>query len=99
MIAQHPEWLRYDFDAHTKQRLGAHMDRYRGQKQRYFLMRFTGRDSEIQLVVEGHTPEFDAYEWVDIEDAPGRVAAFKEHVYRAVADEFAPIIAAHVQAS
>lgn len=42
LVAEHPQWLTYDFDASTKAKLGARMDRYRGQKQKYFLMKFTG---------------------------------------------------------
>lgn len=95
MIAEHPEWLYYDFDAHTKEHLGSYMDAYRGQKQKYFLMRFTGDDNEVSLHVPGHAPEFDAYEWVDITCTPHRVAGFKSHVYQRIADEFGPVIAAH----
>eukprot|EP00892_Ulva_mutabilis_P001977 jgi/Ulvmu1/11780/UM008_0194.1 len=92
-VAEHPAWLRYDFDRYTKERLGGNMDAYRGQKQKYFLMRFTGTDADIGLTVPGHKPEFDAYEWVALEDTPKRVVAFKVPVYEAVVAEFAPIIA------
>lgn len=42
LVAEYPGWLTYDFDARTKAKLGARMDKYRGQKQKYFLMKFTG---------------------------------------------------------
>ena len=92
IVAEHPEWLFYDFDVDTKERLAARMDRYRGQTQKYFLVRFTGDDSEINLCVPGHVPEFDAYAWVDIMDTPMRVAEFKQHVYQDVALAFRDLI-------
>lgn len=92
-VAEHPDWLTYDFDRYTKERLGDSMDAYRGQKQKYFLMRFSGSDADITLAVPGHQPEFDAFEWVPLEATPGRVVGFKVPVYEAVVQEFAPIIA------
>jgi putative (di)nucleoside polyphosphate hydrolase len=91
-VAEHPEWLKYDFDARTKARLGASMDAYRGQRQKYFLMRFTGDDSGINVAVPGHKQEFDAYEWVQLSSVADRVAGFKRAVYSEVAREFGPII-------
>jgi 8-oxo-dGTP pyrophosphatase MutT (NUDIX family) len=41
-VAETAGWLTYDFDTATKAALGARMDKYRGQKQKYFLMKFTG---------------------------------------------------------
>lgn len=98
-IAEHPAWLHYDFDRYTKERLGVSMDSYRGQKQKYFLMRFTGTDVDIALTVPGHQQEFDAYEWVPLEETPMRVVGFKRPVYESVVAEFAPIIAREVAAA
>lgn len=95
-IAEHPEWLTYDFDRYTKERLGGSMDAYRGQKQKYFLMRFSGSDADVTLTVPGHQPEFDAFEWVSLESTPSRVVGFKVPVYEAVVREFAPIIAREI---
>ena len=95
-VAEHPDWLTYDFDRDTKERLGGRMDAYRGQRQKYFLMRFTGSDADISLEVPGHKPEFDAWAWVAPEDTPRRVVGFKVPVYEAVVREFAPIIAREV---
>lgn len=91
-VAEHPEWLKYDFDARTKARLGSRMDAYRGQRQKYLLMRATGDDAAIDVKVPGHKQEFDAYEWVSMNDVVDRVVGFKRKVYAAVAEEFMPII-------
>jgi len=92
IVAEHPDWLPYDFDCDTKERLALRMDRYRGQTQKYFLLRFTGDDAQINLSPAGHVAEFDAWEWVSIGDAPARVAPFKRHVYESVAEEFGDTI-------
>jgi hypothetical protein len=51
------------------------------------------------LDVPGHSKEFDAFEWIRIEDAAGRVVGFKQDVYSKVAEEFAPIIARELSKS
>lgn len=51
-----------------------------------------GADAEIMLDVPGHSQEFDAFEWVRLEDVKDRVVGFKQDVYAQVAQEFAPII-------
>ncbi|MSP81067.1 MAG: RNA pyrophosphohydrolase, partial [Rhodospirillales bacterium] len=61
--------------------------RYRGQKQKWFALRFTGRDSDIRLDADA-SPEFGAWKWARLEDLPGLAVAFKRPVYRALAEEF-----------
>ena len=61
--------------------------RYRGQKQKWFALRFTGRDSDIRLDADAH-PEFGAWKWARLEDLPGLAVAFKRPVYRALVKEF-----------
>ena len=58
--------------------------RYRGQRQRWFALKFTGEDREIDLSPPGHTPEFDAWKWVPRSDLLDLIVPFKRDVYRQV---------------
>lgn len=76
-------WLFYDFPQELKERLPGP---YYGQRQKWFAMRFKGSDTDVRLDV--HTPEFDAWKWAHLEEAPGLVIPFKQPVYREVASRF-----------
>jgi putative (di)nucleoside polyphosphate hydrolase len=77
-------WLHYDLPAELAGNPWA--GRYRGQRQKWFAMRFTGDDSDIDPAADGH-PEFDAWEWVAAERLPELVVPFKRRLYVAVLDE------------
>ncbi len=77
-------WLYYDFPPPLKARLSGP---YFGQRQKWFAYRFTGSDTDFRL--DEHTPEFDAWRWTTLEDAPGLVIPFKAAVYEEVAKRFA----------
>ena len=65
--------------------------RYRGQRQRWLLMRFLGDDADVRL--DAHDPaEFAAWQWVDPETLPDLIVPFKRRVYRQVLDAFRPLI-------
>lgn len=65
--------------------------KYRGQRQQWVLMRFTGRDSDVRL--DAHQPaEFFEWKWVDPETLPALIVPFKRRVYQAVLDEFRDLI-------
>ena len=65
--------------------------RYRGQRQTWVLMRFTGEDADIDL--EAHDPpEFLAWKWAEPEELVDLIVPFKRRVYRAVLDEFRALI-------
>ena len=53
--------------------------KYRGQKQKWFLMKFNGNDSEFNL--NNHTPEFDEWCWRDLKTMPDLVVDFKRPLY------------------
>lgn len=61
--------------------------KYKGQKQRWFALRFTGTDSDIDLAACDH-PEFDAWRWVPIDDLPELAISFKRRIYREIVAEF-----------
>lgn len=58
--------------------------KYRGQTQRWFAVRFTGAESEINLAPPGHKPEFDAWKWARASEVMDLIVPFKRDVYRAV---------------
>jgi putative (di)nucleoside polyphosphate hydrolase len=91
VIGEHPDWLTYDLPPGL---LGiAWRGRYRGQRQRWFALRFTGEDSDIRLDLDPH-PEFDAWRWVRLAELPGLAVPFKRAIYQVLAVSFAQFAAA-----
>ena len=84
-IAQFPGELIYDLPPELQGKLWG--GRYRGQRQTWFLVRFTGTDSDIDLEADDH-PEFCEWKWVDPELLPDLIVPFKREVYRAIVEEF-----------
>ena len=60
---------------------------WRGQRQVWFLLRFLGRDEDVNLRTKH--PEFRAWRWVDASTLPDLIVPFKRDLYRAVLREFA----------
>ena len=90
LLAEHPEWLRYDLPAHL---IGVALGgRYRGQAQKWFAMRFLGEDSEIRLDLDPH-PEFDAWRWARLAELPAMAVPFKRAIYERLATDFAHLAA------
>jgi len=65
--------------------------RFRGQKQLWFAMRFTGDDIDINIATEH--PEFDAWKWVAAEELTRLIVPFKRAIYLAVLEEFREYLA------
>ncbi len=79
------DWITYDF---PKDYQGAKIARgWRGQKQVWFALRFTGEDSEVDLMADQHV-EFDAWRWADLHEAVSLVAPFKRATYEQVTEAF-----------
>lgn len=83
-IAEAPADLTYDFPPELTAKLWK--GRYRGQSQRWFLCRFTGRDADVNL--ETPHPEFRAWRWVDPAELPGLIVPFKRQLYRDILAAF-----------
>ena len=64
--------------------------RYRGQKQKWFLMRFIGDDNEINI--NTHNPEFLDWKWIELNQLTKVVVDFKLHVYKEVSDKVRKLI-------
>ncbi|MEN8236539.1 MAG: RNA pyrophosphohydrolase [Pseudomonadota bacterium] len=93
-LAKSKKEYTYDLPAHLVGRCWN--GRYRGQKQTWFLMRFEGDDSQINLDSHSH-PEFSHWKWVDIHKLIYLVAPFKREVYRALVKEFLPVLQSQKQ--
>jgi putative (di)nucleoside polyphosphate hydrolase len=86
LIGEYPHWLTYDLPPDL---LGiAWRGRYRGQRQRWFAMRFTGEDNDIRLDLDPH-PEFDAWRWVELSELPALAVPFKRPIYEVLTESFA----------
>jgi putative (di)nucleoside polyphosphate hydrolase len=85
LLAESARWLQYDLPASLRSRLWR--GRYRGQKQKWFAMRFLGRDSDIDLAA--HHPEFNAWQWVEHRRLDTLIVPFKRKLYRDIVVEFA----------
>ncbi len=86
IIAEHPDWFTYDL---PQELIGIALGgRYRGQRQKWFALRFTGVDADIRLDLDPH-PEFDAWRWVKLAELPGLAVPFKRAIYAALARDFA----------
>jgi putative (di)nucleoside polyphosphate hydrolase len=83
-------WLSYDIPRDiVGQAWGG---KYRGQTQKWFALRFSGDDREINIATPGggaHDPEFIDWKWEPIENLPDLVVPFKRPIYERVAREFA----------
>ena len=82
-------WLTYDI---PREIVGqAWNGKYRGQKQKWYALRFTGDDSEIDIEhpAGGHKPEFVEWRWEELQNLPELVVPFKRQVYERVVAEFA----------
>ena len=80
IIAVMEDWVTYDLPEHL---IGvAFHGKYRGQKQKWFALRFTGEDGDIDLT--SHEPEFSAFKWVDLKTLPSMIVPFKRDTYKAV---------------
>ena len=64
--------------------------KYRGQKQKWFLMRFNGEDNEINIKTKN--PEFLDWKWIEIDQLTEVVVDFKLHVYKEVREKVKKII-------
>lgn len=84
VIGETDGWLTYDLPPLLVPKLW--QGRFRGQKQRWFLMRFLGSDAEIDIATPH--PEFRAWCWIRPEALLERIVPFKRHTYAAVIEHF-----------
>lgn len=87
-LAETADWISYDLPPAIADVIWG--GRYRGQRQKWFLMRFTGNDAEIDIATEH--PEFSAWRWAEFESLPELIVPFKRPLYDAVVREFLPLV-------
>jgi putative (di)nucleoside polyphosphate hydrolase len=84
LLAEMDEWLTYDLPQHL---LGVALHgRYRGQRQKWLALRFTGEDSDIDIRTQ--EPEFGAWKWLALEALPRLIVPFKRDTYAKVIAAF-----------
>jgi len=84
LIAQTPDELFYDLPPEMIGKVWK--GKYRGQRQRWFLFRFTGEDRDIDIATP--QPEFRAWRWSDPADLPAMIVPFKRDLYAQVVAVF-----------
>jgi putative (di)nucleoside polyphosphate hydrolase len=91
-LAEVPDWLAYDLPKDIADHVWK--GRYRGQTQKWYALRFTGDESEINILepVGGHKPEFVEWRWEPMRNLPDLVIGFKRDVYQKVVTAFAHLV-------
>lgn len=89
LIGSTQDWLRYNIPDHLIRRHQTPC--CIGQKQRWFLLRFTGDEADVCLD-KCEKPEFDQWRWVDQLVPPRSVISFKRSVYTEALNELLPLI-------
>jgi putative (di)nucleoside polyphosphate hydrolase len=89
ILAESRGWLEYDLPPPLRDKVWG--GRYRGQRQKWLLCRFTGSDADIALD-RHHHPEFSEWRWVEPEALPRLIVDFKRDLYERVLAEFRPLL-------
>jgi putative (di)nucleoside polyphosphate hydrolase len=84
IIAEIDDWLTYDLPDELMGKMWK--GRFGGQKQKWFLMRFTGTDADINI--ETDHPEFRAWEWAPMDTLADRIVPFKRSLYQDIVSRF-----------
>ena len=84
ILAASKDWISYDLPKELISQLWG--GRFRGQKQKWYLMRFLGSDAEVNIQTE--TPEFSAWKWMAANALVENIVPFKKFVYEQVLSEF-----------
>jgi putative (di)nucleoside polyphosphate hydrolase len=84
ILDENPDWIYYDLPNDLAARSWG--GRFKGQRQKWFLMNFLGSNAEINL--NQTTPEFCAWEWIPFNESINRVVPFKIDVYKQVISYF-----------
>ncbi len=91
IIGESAGWLSYDLpSAVIGSALGG---KYRGQRMKWFAMRFLGTDDEFDISRVNHgPPEFDQWRWASIDELVALAVPFKRPVYEQIVNEFRPLV-------
>jgi putative (di)nucleoside polyphosphate hydrolase len=89
IVGESREWFSYELPRPMIGRTWR--GRFRGQKQKWFAMRFEGTDADINIAAH-QPPEFDDWKWVRFSEVVDLIIPFKRAVYEQVVKEFAPLV-------
>ena len=84
IIAESRDWHVYDLPPELRRVLWG--GKFRGQRQKWFLLRFLGTDEDINIATEH--PEFSRWRWAEMAELPGLIVPFKRHLYQELIAEF-----------
>ena len=90
IIAESAHWFHYDLPEDLIPKMWG--GKYRGQRQKWYLMRLNADDSHINIATQ--EPEFKAWKWLDVHEVPNVIVPFKQTLYQEIVKEFAPLITA-----
>lgn len=89
VIGQTSDWLTYDLPEHLLGKVWK--GKYRGQKQLWFVLRFKGSDTDVNIETEH--PEFGRWKWSNAADLVSEIVPFKRDIYEALVKEFGALLA------
>ncbi|XP_022765579.1 nudix hydrolase 26, chloroplastic-like isoform X2 [Durio zibethinus] len=94
ILAEVPYWLTYNFPPEVREKLKHQWGSdWKGQAQKWFLLKFTGKEEEINLLGDGtEKPEFGEWSWMTPEQIVELAVDFKKDVYKEVLEVFAPYL-------
>lgn len=85
ILGESKDWHYYDLPEHLHKKLWG--GKYKGQRQKWFALRFTGRDSDIDITAHDK-PEFKEWKWVTPKELPDIIVPFKRDLYEKLIREF-----------
>jgi putative (di)nucleoside polyphosphate hydrolase len=85
LLAESHDWYTYDLPDDVIPKIWS--GKYRGQKQKWFALKFTGTDADINIATSH--PEFCQWKWIKPKQLPDIIVPFKRALYQALVDEFA----------
>lgn len=88
ILRESDDWFHYELPPHLADTLWR--GRYRGQRQKWFAMRFHGTDSDINI--QTTRPEFNEWKWADPFQLPEMIVPFKRELYAAIVEDFKPLL-------
>ena len=88
LIREIKRWLTYELPENLKGKIWK--GKFRGQKQKWYILRFTGDDKEIN--VKTKDPEFIDWKWIKIDELPQNIVDFKKKIYEDLVEEICKTI-------
>ncbi len=88
LIREIDKWLIYELPENLKGKIWK--GKFRGQKQKWYILRFTGEDKEIN--VKTKDPEFIDWKWIKIDELPQSIVDFKKKIYEDLVEEISKTI-------